>query len=309
MKMNMDRPRTLVVTLDPGLIQLIRTALVAKDALVSACPSGEGAQDEVTQRSYGLVVVSADVSDGDGYDLTTRLKAADPGISVILVGEDRDGRAVQRAHDAGASGFLLQPVSATDLLQRVETVMGSKWFADSTEDRGESADRHAESIVKSKSGLSADESGYDISVLDHEEAAVVIEPVVSAAPVSAPSSEEQPTERDDDPPANRPAAIFTQELPALAVESFDENHPVSIAVGADITAHAITPVRYAPLRSTTRGGDTVKPADAIDTRIDEMLRPEGKLSQAIAGAVERALADALAAQLPGLLAKLGGSDK
>jgi len=282
--MTTNRTRTLVVTLDPGLIQQVRTALEERGGAVSACPTGEGAEDEVGLRAYGLVVVSAELPDGDGFELTSRLKDVDDGISVMLIGDDRDGRSVERANDCGASGFLHRPVSTAELFQRFESVMGGTWFRVPAE--SDTISRHADSVVDPLSGVFPAETGYDFSVQDHDEGLAV---------------------EDVGPPS----PTGTQELPALAMEMFDEDNPVSIPVAADITAHGMAPIAAHDVSGVLDTGDIgLKSAEElVDERIDVLLADGGALRTTIESVVQQALADALAQQLPAFLAQVkGGSE-
>jgi DNA-binding NarL/FixJ family response regulator len=305
--MDKDRTRTLVVTLDPGLIQQIRNSLEERGGAVSACPTAEGARDEVAQRSYGLVVVSAELPDSNGFELTTMLKAIDPGITVMVTGDDRDGRALEKSIDAGAAGFLLRPVATAELLQRFEDVMGLTWFevesaasSSSIDAHGDSLDPHAASLVDPRASMFMAGSEYDISVIDHDGVSVVGE-VLDADLLRHGRSDE----------AN--AADRTQELPPINIQAFDENNPVSIEVGADITAHGLRPVRSTGLeQASSSAGLADEDQDAdddLDQRIDAMLGPDGRITKAVEGAVERAVANALAEQLPAILARLAGATK
>ncbi|MCO4770891.1 MAG: response regulator [Deltaproteobacteria bacterium] len=323
--MEADRTRTLVVTLDPALIQQIRTALEERGGIVSACPTGDGALDEITQRTYGLVVVSAELPDQDGFELVGMLKALDPQIRVLLVGDDRDGRSIVKAVEAGAEGFLHRPVRAAELLARFQDAMGSTWFNLDPES-AKSIVRNADSIVDPRTSIFGADTGFDLSVQEGDDVGVVgdSDPDDDSADLAASSFSDEVSSASesngDEPlpePVQRavggkvgpgPSTGATQELPSLAIEEFDENHPVSVPVGSEITAHGVAPVA-AVLGPQTGEYGTLKPAEAIERRIDKMLEPGGKLSQAIEDAVGNAVANALAEQLPAVLAALKGDSE
>jgi len=307
--MKVDRTRTLVVILERALAQQVCNSLESQGASVAACTTLDDARDEVAENSYGLVIVSTQLGSSDGFEATVVLKSIDPGIHVLLVGQDPDGRAAHRAQASGGSGFILQPLAPGNLLERASVVMGRDWFAHRPMNATGSSGSTPAFEESPAGGEPTNETGYDVSVLDSVEMSVVTEPVAPGAPVQGPPSTRHPADQEIAPAMDERKASSTMELPALAVEPFDENHPVSIAVGADVTAHAITPVRAAPFDLITGEQPPVSVSDPIGARIDDMLKPEGKLSKAIEGAVQQAIADALADQLPALLARFGGSDK
>ena len=314
--MEIARTRTLVVTLDATLIEQLRTALEERGGIVSACPTADGAVDEITNRTYGLAVISAELPDRDGFELTSLLKGLDPLLKIFIVGDDEDGLSIEKAVEAGAEGFMHRPVRVAELLARLQDAMGTTWFA-FEEGGAESVGRNADSIVEPHASMfsEADDTGFGLSLHESDGLEALDTRIASAAATGGDSSDDlapaAPTNvlADGEPNSEGSGDESTQDLPALNIEEFDENNPVSVPVRPDVTAHGIAPVRATVLGPETGTFGTLTPAAAIDERIDQMLGPQGKLTQAINDAVGDALAKALAEQLPGVLAALRGASE
>ncbi len=317
--MESARARTLVVTLDAPLIQQVRTALEQRGGIVSACTTADGAVDEVVNQAYALVVISAEIPDHDSFELASRLKELDPRIKILVVGDDQDGRSIERSIEAGAEGFIHRPVRGAELLARLRDAMGTTWFDLERADT-QSVVRDPETIVAPRTSISpqAEDTGFQLSVEDHDPVAALDGSVAgseegdefSSNPLGSSDFARSPV--GGEPVSAGQAHIeeaedeLTQDLPALNIEEFDEDNPVSIPVRSDVTAHSIAPVRGTLLGPKTGEFGTMNPADAIEKRIDQMLEPEGKLTQAINDAVGDAIAKALAKQLPAVLAAIQG---
>lgn len=295
------RTRTLVVSPDPGLVQQVRNALEDRGIDANSVPTAAAALDVVEGQSHRLVVAASELPDRGGYDLAADLKALpDPPI-VLLVGEDRDGKAITRSHAAGADGFLHRPLRIAELMGRIGDLMGADWLAGpDDDDSGKLAGLTGvspHSLVDPKTGLFVAEeenTGYSLSVIDDD---------------SLNGGDIQPSSGN------------TEELPALAIEEFDEANPVSVPVSADVTAHGMTPVRPPPsvsdngalLGPDTGGHPPVRPNAvatnaSIDARIAELMEPGGALSKQIEDTVASAVSKALAEALPAVLASLDKGD-
>ncbi len=278
-----DRTRTLVVTVDPGLIQQIRTAVEGRGGAVRPCPTAEGATAELHEHTYGLAVLASELADADGFELARTLKAIDPALTVVLLGEDRDGKGIEAADAAGADAFIQRPFKVAELTQRLQEIMGDAWMASSGEAPAASA--HAESLVDPGTGVFPADTGYDVSVFDDED-------------------------------SREPGHDSTQDLPVVNIQAFDEDNPVSVPVDGRVTAHGLTPIRVLATVSEASGESVASqgtaeeaPADPIQRQVEGLLAPGGALSHLIDEAVGRAVSKALAEQLPAVLARLAGDSE
>lgn len=306
------RTRALVVSPDPGLVQQVRSALDAKGVPTETVSTATEAFGLVASGTWGLVIAAASLPDRSGYDLVKDLKSVLEPPLVLLVGEDRDGKAISRSHAAGADGFIHRPLKASDLIGRIRDLTGPEWFEAAGDIDSDWAPgvtgAHAESLVDPAPGLFdvEDNTGYSVSVIDDGD-----------------SDEQAPTGH-------------TQELPALAIEAFDEAHPVAVPVDPLITAHGLArvttgeapvvtpdedldaPKEEASAPPVVLGPDTgkhgtVRPRGVatmadVDARLDELLEPGGALSKRIEDAVAAAVTKALADSLPAVIAGLRKDD-
>jgi len=306
------RTRALVVSPDPGLVQQVRSALDAKGVPTETVSTATEAFGLVASGTWGLVIAAASLPDRSGYDLVKDLKSVLEPPLVLLVGEDRDGKAISRSHAAGADGFIHRPLKASDLIGRIRDLTGPEWFEAAGDIDSDWAPgvtgAHAESLVDPGTGMFdvEDNTGYSVSVIDDGD-----------------SDEQAPTGH-------------TQELPALAIEAFDEAHPVAVPVDPLITAHGLARVTTGEAPVVTPDEDldaaqeeasappvvlgpntgkhgTVRPRGVatlqdVDARLDELLEPGGALSKRIEDAVTAAVTKALADSLPAVIAGLRQDD-
>lgn len=292
--------RTLVVSPDPGLVHQVRQALDSQGVALTSVSTAASAVALVAEKPHALVIAAAELPDGSGYELAKTLKTMDDAPVVLLVGGDRDGKAITRSHGAGADGFLHRPLRAAELLGRLRDLLGEEWFeesddADCAGDLVGVTGVGPHSMVDPMTGLFLDEdTGYSLHVID------------------------------DGDSAGEGAANNTEELPALAFEQFDEEHPVSIPVSADVTAHGMSPVRDRPNVLTPSEGSapvaalgpdtdnhppvraphTIATEASVDARIQQLMEPGGALSSRIEEAVASAVSKALADVLPTVIASL-----
>ncbi len=297
--------RTLVVSPDPGLVQQVRTALGTHGLTLIAASTAARAIALASEKDHGLIIAAAELPDGSGYELSAALKALDPPPAVLLVGGDRDGKAIARSHKAGADGFLHRPVRSAELIGRLRDLMGTGWFAgggDNTSDYlpGITGVSPTSMVDPGTGVFPSEESGFSLVVEESE-----LGDDHSLGPVGN-----------------------TEELPALAIEQFDEGHHVSVPVSADVTAHGLSPVPDLPGTVTppegtvpvaALGPDTarrrpvrvphaVATEGSIDARISELMAPGGALSLRIEETVATAVNKALAEALPAIVAVLDARD-
>lgn len=108
---------------------LVRSGLVA---LLSVAPELEvvgEAEDADTavalaaEHRPDLVVMDLSLADSDGVDATTRIRAADPRVRILVLTSFADQRWVRGALDAGADGYLLKHSEPEAILAGVREVL------------------------------------------------------------------------------------------------------------------------------------------------------------------------------------------
>jgi CheY-like chemotaxis protein len=278
----------------------------------------------------------------DGFELCRRLKTLNMPPRTVLVHSSGDRRVAVLAGEVGADATLRRPFQGFQLARRLEELMGSGFFADKTmpsatkgpEDTGMSP--AAASLVDPMTGVFYGAQGDDVDVQISADESWA-EAVVSAA-IQPLDDEDLPgrDEEEDDDEVLGPDQ--TQDLPELAVQTFDEDNPVSVPVGACTTAH-FRPIRMLgddepeePEPSSASGSPQVVASDPEASRstglgpatggflpaeaelppskeqvedivrqeFDRLVAPGGQLASAIQRSVATAVATAMRQVLPAL---------
>ena len=99
----------------------------------------------------------------------------------------------------------------------------------------------------------------------------------------------------------------TGELPELAIESFDEGHPVSIPVDPSATAHfrpvSVESIAASSARPEPVGSGSASVDASVQQAIERAVGPGGPLAQSLEKAVAEAVASALKQVLPAVAAE------
>jgi diguanylate cyclase (GGDEF)-like protein len=115
-------------------------------------PDGPSALESIRRSPPELVLLDLRLPGLDGFDVCRRLRAdeATRGLPVIFVGALADGADRQKAFEAGASDYLLEPFPAAEVLARVESQLSlvrlQREIARKTEDL-ERANRMLQSLA------------------------------------------------------------------------------------------------------------------------------------------------------------------
>jgi CheY-like chemotaxis protein len=329
--------RTLVVSPDPGLANQARGALEQRGGRVHTARSGEEALGWLASESAALVIAEVGLAGMSGYELCRRLKERDPSPRVVLVRPANDDRAPGLGRDCGADALLARPFPGHYLASQVESLMGAAFFiadeapADIRVSRPRLAavdrdrTRAAVSIVEPRTGVFGEApsdpkgSGTQHSLVDESDWGD-----------SAASAQVRPLDTGELESVKAGGGGQTEELPAVAVEVFDEEHPVSVPVSPVTTAHFLPSVEEseepaaapAPAQPASRAGKSssgsqkpvrVEPVTAGSTggRITALNPATGSAVEAFLGseaeapAEARALGEAVAEQLAALVAPDG----
>jgi NarL family two-component system response regulator LiaR len=118
----MERPqpiRVMIVDDHPLARSGLRSFLSGFPDLEMAGEAESGAEaiDLAAEVRPDVILMDLAMPEMDGVETTRRLKAAEPGLTVIALTSVDDGSMVERALLAGASGYLLKTVGAHDLAQ------------------------------------------------------------------------------------------------------------------------------------------------------------------------------------------------
>jgi CheY-like chemotaxis protein len=286
----------LVVSPDPGLVQQIRSVLEERGFLVSAASNPSEARALAEFRRPSILAIQVELGDMSGGDLARQLRQGGKEIPTILI-RSAGSRASVPIEFAGR--VLDRPFPTVALAVLVDAVAPSRTGGTTSSSSLGSADLSltgGESILGPMGGVGGD-----------SDVVIVVEdaPSLATGAVNALDSDDGAV------------PLGTQELPAVAVESFDEQHAVVVPVTGHITAHDVSAISMPadPLQPITarnvepmpaglsERSPTVDPMQVealVDIRMQELLQPGG----AVQRSVERAVAAALEEALPRLAAEM-----
>ena len=111
---------------DPTSVGTLRSMLAGWGAVVEVVANGESAVSDIARaqqagRPYGLILLSARLSGGGGFQVAEallRIPVRSQQIVMLLQPNGRSGD-IARCHDLGLGGFVFKPVQDKDLLQMV----------------------------------------------------------------------------------------------------------------------------------------------------------------------------------------------
>jgi len=126
------RGRVLVADSDSQIMRMLADLLRGEGYEASEAGGGEKLLEAVSARSPDLVLLDAELSGLDGFEVTRRIKAnlGTLQIPVILMSYPRGGGRWSRGLEAGADEFLVKPVDPAELLVRVQSMIRLKRYAE-----------------------------------------------------------------------------------------------------------------------------------------------------------------------------------
>lgn len=114
--------RVLVVDDDPGVTEVLRTALRHAGYDVEAAADGEAALRAVRTQRPDLIVLDVLMPGMDGLTVCRRVRASDPEVGILLL-TAKDGGVDQIVGlDAGADDYLVKPFARDVLLARLRAI-------------------------------------------------------------------------------------------------------------------------------------------------------------------------------------------
>ncbi len=113
--------RVLVVDDEPAILRFLRAGLGSQGYGVVEARTAAEALAAVRRRAAELVVLDLGLPDRDGLELIPALRAADPGLPIIVLSSRGDERAKVAALDGGADDYITKPFGMEELLARIRT--------------------------------------------------------------------------------------------------------------------------------------------------------------------------------------------
>jgi DNA-binding NarL/FixJ family response regulator len=97
--------------------------------VVAECANGQEAVDELPDLHPDLVLMDIRMPVLDGIAATTRLRATEDPLEILVLTTFGEDEVLWGAIEAGAAGFVLKDCSAEDLIAAVQAVAGgAAWF-------------------------------------------------------------------------------------------------------------------------------------------------------------------------------------
>jgi two-component system KDP operon response regulator KdpE len=117
-----ERPRVLVCDVEPQILRALRITLRDDGFDVIAAATAAEALDAAALRSPDAAILDLVLPDGDGIEVTRRLRewSAVPIIVLSAIGEEEQK---VRALEAGADDYVTKPFSPRELVARLHAVL------------------------------------------------------------------------------------------------------------------------------------------------------------------------------------------
>jgi two-component system, OmpR family, KDP operon response regulator KdpE len=114
--------RVLVVDGQPQLLRALDVNLTAQHYAVATAPDGTSALRLASRKPPDAVILDLDLSDLEGVDVITGLRAWTP-MPIIALSDHDDPADKVEALDAGADDYVTKPFSMEELLARLRAVL------------------------------------------------------------------------------------------------------------------------------------------------------------------------------------------
>jgi DNA-binding response OmpR family regulator len=112
-------PSILLVEDEPGIVDFLARGLRAEGFAVESAGDGEEGERRALSESFDMVVLDLMLPGKGGMDVLESLRAAKPGLPVIVLTARGDVEDRVAGLDAGAVDYLVKPFSLAELLARV----------------------------------------------------------------------------------------------------------------------------------------------------------------------------------------------
>jgi len=122
LKSEVLKGKRIVIAEDEGVIQIqLRKGLgLAGLIVVGQAMTGEAALEIVLEEKPDLVLMDLSLPGMDGIEITRRVLAENSRLLVVMMPGNSDALHRQQALDAGACGYLLKPITMSELIAELE---------------------------------------------------------------------------------------------------------------------------------------------------------------------------------------------
>ena len=112
---------------DPDIVEIISLLLSEAGHDVATSPAGVNALSIIRKKNPDMVITDLVMAEMDGLELCREIRA-DSGLSkttLIMVSARTDDLWKEKAHDAGANGYIEKPIDAATFVRDVEALTAS----------------------------------------------------------------------------------------------------------------------------------------------------------------------------------------
>jgi DNA-binding NarL/FixJ family response regulator len=132
----MQRPRVILADDHPMMLEGLRKLLEPSCEVVGRVTDGRALLTAVERLRPDLVVTDIAMPHLDGLEATRRLRAAHPGVRVLILSIHTEHSWVNAAFEAGASGYLTKTSAPEEIERAVREVLEGRFFVSSAVTRG-----------------------------------------------------------------------------------------------------------------------------------------------------------------------------
>ncbi|MWL90622.1 response regulator [Cupriavidus sp. SW-Y-13] len=121
----MSLPHILVVDDSPSLRRMTGACLRAGGFTVTEASDGKEALEVAMEGRFGMLVTDQVMPVMDGLSLIRALRATPDyaSIPILMLSTEHDATILDRAREAGASGFLAKPFDPEELMASVDALL------------------------------------------------------------------------------------------------------------------------------------------------------------------------------------------
>lgn len=115
-------PRLLVIDDDPGVLDVVASALATEGFDVDSAPNGQSGLDAAHERPYDLVVLDLMLPDVPGIEVCRELRAESGVPILMLTAKDAETDRVLGL-ELGADDYVTKPFSMAELVSRIRAIL------------------------------------------------------------------------------------------------------------------------------------------------------------------------------------------
>lgn len=117
---------TVVIVDDNDTTRAMLRGILRQDGIevIGEAKDGPNAVVMVRKLAPSLVCLDVNMPNGSGLDALAEIKAAHPGVKVLMVTGSTDRNTVQAAITGGANGYVVKPFNAAKVMAAVRQAVG-----------------------------------------------------------------------------------------------------------------------------------------------------------------------------------------